>query len=238
MINKKFNIIFFSSFLCVCFTVIQPRVIYAQIKNDVPKENKESAKNNQPDGTTHTDEKQKIAISKGKVMLGIGSTGLYAIGGGETHKGQEIAGINPMVFLSISYFLVDGFAIGLQGAYQYAHVRISMEAPFIPGSLKTTVHSHSGAVGILAYYFFKATNALYPYIGIMAEYGGGTGTVMNRKLSLSQWTFGATVGINYMVAQNLGLFLDVNHIRDIINTGSGNMCGYITAINLGFKFFL
>ncbi|TFH40672.1 MAG: hypothetical protein E4G96_07050 [Chrysiogenales bacterium] len=179
------------------------------------------------------------AISKKSVMIGIGSIASYTNGGGETHPGFEMAGINPLTLLSFSYFFIDGLAIGILGTHQYLKTNINYKPSFLPFSISTSVTAMGGAVGLSGHYFFHATPALFPYVGIFLQYGMAGGNVPNLgSYRFSLIIVGALAGLTYMIAVNFGICIEASHIRDILDPGKTNRHGHLTSIGLGFRIFI
>ncbi|MBN2160975.1 MAG: outer membrane beta-barrel protein [Spirochaetes bacterium] len=179
------------------------------------------------------------AMRRHSVMLGIGTAGVYEFGGGENHDGMESAGINSTASLSASFFLIDRFALGLTGRYQYAKTNVYMKLRSAPLEFKATAKGHYGAVGFLAHYFFRASDRIFPYLGVFFHYAAG-------KLDASQFfnstpsfiDFGAMAGMNFLVVPNLGIYLEISHTRDVYDPGGADRWGHLTAITLGFRIYL
>ncbi len=181
----------------------------------------------------------KSPISKKSVMLGIGGIASYAVGGGETHPGLEHAGINPVALLSVSYFFIDGLAIGIQGTHQYITTTVRLQSKRLPLAVSTSVTAMGGAVGIGGNYFFRATPVLFPYLGLFLQYGMAGGKVPN--LGSTRFSFinvGIAAGLTWVVTDGLGLCIEATHMRDIVDPGETNRHGHLTGIGIGFRLFI
>lgn len=189
--------------------------------------------------TGETGTAARPAMRRHSVMLGVGAAGMYEFGGGENHDGLESAGINPVASLSASLFVLDGFALGLTGRYQYAKTNLYVRLRMVPLEFKTTAAGHYGAIGILAHYFFRAGERVFPYLGIFFHYAAGKVEAL-RELSgtPSIIDFGAIAGINFLVVPNLGIYLEISHTRDVYDPGEADRWGHLTGITLGFRVFL
>lgn len=181
----------------------------------------------------------KSPISKKSVMLGIGGIASYAVGGGDTHPGLEHAGINPVALLSVSYFFIDGLAIGIQGTHQYITTTVRLQSKRLPLAVSTSVTAMGGAVGIGGNYFFHATPVLFPYLGLFLQYGMAGGKVPN--LGSTRFSFinvGIAAGLTWVVTDGLGLCIEATHMRDIVDPGEANRHGHLTGIGIGFRLFI
>ena len=230
-----------------------PARLDAQLLLDVPSDRTAQAEQKKADGAERSDEKirtvvrpggsdaaakRRAANVKGTALLGIGSIGLYSIGGGQTHEGQEAAGVNPKVFMSAGYFFIDGFALGLYGTFQYSKSSAQITLPIIPLVLKTTSTGMGGTVGLIAQYYFRASDRIFPYLGITVDWGMNKNSSIIGTVTVSGWELGAHAGMNFMAAPGLGLFLEVGHVRVLQGTVNPKKFGYITSINLGLKVFI
>lgn len=230
--------------LAVAMAMAPQAHLAAQIILDVPpgkKEQKDTQEKKQAaiqPSTPDDAARQRAANSKGKVLLGIGSLGVYSLGGGETHDGQEVALVNPKVFMTASYFFIDGLAFGLFGTFQYSKSSLQLTLPVIPILIKTTVTGMGGNVGLIIEYYFRASDRIFPYLGITVAWGMSSSTSIISTAKVSGWEIGAHAGMNIMIAQPLGLFLEISHIRDFQGSVNPTIFGYVTSINLGLKVFI
>ena len=182
-----------------------------------------------------------LPISKKKVLLGIGKFCVYKMGDGDTHEGEEAFSINPEILLSVSYFFIDGFALGIVGSFEYNKTKSKFGLDFLPINIELISKMMYGNVGLHAAYFFKVTDKFFPYIGLIITYGMGkteNGLPIFSKTKYSSWEFEALVGVTFAITKNLGIYLDIAHMRDILNNGSKESYGHITSINLGLKVFI
>lgn len=138
--------------------------------------------------------------------------------------GVNISSIHPSLTMfairpEVTYFVTDGLALG--GTLTYAQFKASGN--------KLTVWG----VGPVVYYYFKATEALYPYVTAGFSYGSLKEDGSSDKMTVQRIPLGA--GVLMMIGNNVGIYGQIIYNMDKFEEGSSQEDGKIFDIRVGFK---
>ena len=183
----------------------------------------------------------KSPVESSTFIIDISPLGIYQTGGGDTHDGDETVGFNSGMSLDLEYCILDGFALGLTGGASYTTttqvVNLSILGFPVPVEIegKATIFS----VGPVFSYYYPVTNSIIFFATLFYTYGYGdisAGPLGSQKLYTH--TIGLKVGVNFMITENLGFYVGLNHNRDWVDAGGATNNGYLTGATLGLKVFL